>query len=185
MKKVLTIFLLIGLILGGVVWVAHAATSDTFNITITVAYISIELKDRAGNDYTTWAIGTVNQGAVSTMDANGGDPGDKGILVSNESNVAIDLACWATNTLNWTLGSTPGENQCVLRARGFDNWQSGPYPNMDGATTITATSSPGNTVDSNITNGDDRYWYYDLTAPTSVTSGAQNTFTVTINAFAH
>ncbi|MGB9613202.1 MAG: hypothetical protein ACPL4K_03385 [Candidatus Margulisiibacteriota bacterium] len=184
-KKILAfvgILVLAGFLFYKAIW---AATSDTFTITITVAYISIELKDYAGNDYDTWAIGTVGGGAISTMDANNGGPGEQGIKVSNESNVAIDLSSYATNTLSWTLESSPGENQYVLRAKGFDTWQASSEPTMSSAVTILSNSDPGTNVETNVSASTHRYWYYDLTAPTSVTSPSQNTITVTIKASAH
>jgi len=178
-KKVI-IFLLV-VVLGGAllyktIW---AADSDSFNITITVAYISIELKDHNDADYSTWAIGPVSGGAISTMDAT-----TNGVKVSNESNVAIDLSSYASNTLGWTLGSSSGSDQYVLRVATFGSWQSS-GPDMSSAITILTTSDPGTTVESNVTAITHRYWYYELTAPTSVSSPNQNTITVTVKATAH
>lgn len=186
-KKVFGILLLSAFVISAfylirTVWAAE----DSFQITISVAYISISLKDWQGNDYATWAIGTVNPGSISTMEANSGGSTEEGIDVSIEANVTMDIYCYATNTQGWTLSTTPGNKQYVLRIGDFLSWQPTGYPDMSGAATITAESSPGTRVVENVPpSTTHRYSYFDLTAPTTVDSAAQNTITVTINVQAY
>ncbi|MBU0630271.1 MAG: hypothetical protein KKC80_05065 [Candidatus Margulisbacteria bacterium] len=186
MKKVL-VFILIGLsVVLGVAGIrgAQAATSDSFTITITVGFIGISLKDYNLADYSTWAIGTVTGSSLNTMEAAGGVAGEEGILLANLSNVAIDLAGFATNTNGWSLGSQ-GVDAYILSARGFGAWQAATYPNMVSAVSVTATSSPGTAIDPNISATTDRYIYFSVAAPTSVSVGGANTITVTLEATAH
>jgi hypothetical protein len=187
MKKLLNVFLVLCLGVGlsvGVINAAQAATTDFFQITVTVGYISISLVDYAGANYTTWAIGALSTSGVATMAANGGSAGELGIMVSNESNVNIDLSSFATNSLGWTLVTgTPSANEYRLRAKAFAAWEAGPLPNLStGATAIAATSSPGTSFVTGIGSGAERYTYYQFTAPSSVSTGGSNTITVTVEA---
>ena len=163
---------------------AQSASADSFTITITVGYISMGLFRYNNADYTTWAIGAVAPSKVSTMDADSGGALEKGILVSNESNVAVDLASFSTNTAAWALVTgTPAQNQYKLEAKAFTGWETSPYPDMSsGAVAINTTVSPGTDIATGISAGADRYMYYRLTAPSSVTTGASNTITVTVEA---
>jgi len=187
MKKLLNLFLVLCLgveVSVGVINAAQAATTDFFQITVTVGYISISLLDRDSANYTTWAIGSLSASSVATMTANSGSGlTEKGILVSNESNVSIDLGSYATNSLGWALVSgTPGANEYRLKADGFAGWQSATYPNMASATTITATSSPGTEYDTGVSANTPSYHYYQFAAPSSVSTGGSNTITVTVEA---
>ncbi|OGC11185.1 hypothetical protein A3K48_01500 [candidate division WOR-1 bacterium RIFOXYA12_FULL_52_29] len=186
MKKLLIVSLAV-LIAGlGVIGYksAQAATSDNFTITITVAFIGISLKDYAAADYSTWAIGIVSTSSVATMESNSGSATEEGVQVVNDSNVAVDLAGYATNIAGWTLGSQ-GADTYILSVKGFDAWQAAPYPDMSGATSISATTSPGTSIVTNIPSGDDKYTYFSIAAPTSVTVGGANTITVTLEATLH
>lgn len=159
--------------------------TDTFQITITVNFLSIDLKDRAGAGYTTWAVGQVATSSTNLMDSNSGAAGDEGILVDNTSNEAVDLFCYATNTASWTLGSSVGSDQCVLKAKAFTGWQASPNPDMGSAVTVTSTSAPGEEVQDNLAASTDSYFYYSLQAPSVCTTGGENTFTVTVRVAAH
>jgi len=181
MKKWLVALLVLLFVSGGLV--AYAAQTDYFEITITVGYISIELLNHGGGGYGPWAIGAVDESTITTMEAWGDTGTTEGVHVSNESNVAIDLSCWAGDSLTWTLAGAQGADQYTLAATSETTWvdNSGPA-DMSNATAITATSSPGDDVETGITAGAERYWFFNLGAPTSVGSGDQNTITVTIEA---
>jgi len=156
-----------------------AAASDTFQITITLENIDLSLLDYASASYSTWAIGTVALSSVSTMTANSGSSGEEGIHVDNSSTVSIDLECYsASNTHNWVLGNSPSTNQCVLRGKSFSSWQSS--VDMSSAVTVTQTGAPGADLVTNLGAATDRYLYFDFTAPSSVSTYTENTFTVTI-----
>jgi len=185
MKKILVslmILALLGLGFGKLDNAYADVTTDTFQITITVNYISIALLNQAGNDYVTWAIGQVAPNTPSTMNAGGGGAGDQGVRINNTSNFAINLSCYATNTAGWTLATAAGNNTCILQAKGFGSWEPASGPDMSGAVAITNTAGPGNGVDSGVAANTDRYWYFRLHSPTEVTANVQNTFTVTVRA---
>ncbi|MEW5766709.1 MAG: hypothetical protein AB1797_03655 [bacterium] len=184
MRKFLILLLILGTVFICGLKRAEAATTDTFQITITVNYISINLLNQAGADYGTWAIGQVATSTASTMDSNNGGVGDEGIQVDNTSNVAIDIESYVSNTDGWTLGAAIGADQFTLAAKAFTAWQAGPTPNMTGAVSITQTAGPGADITTNLAANTDTYLYYTLTAPSSVTSGAQKTLTVTVDATA-
>jgi hypothetical protein len=186
MKKCALALLILGLafaFLGGAPKAFADVLTDTFQITVTVNFIAIDLKDYSGAAYTTWALGQVATGSTTTMTGDSGGSSEEGIHVDNTSNVAVDLASYATNTQSWTLAGSAGTDQCVLEAKGFAAFQADP-PNMTSAVVITSTSSPGEDVDTSISSGTDRYWYYRFTAPSEVTGGGSNTFTVTVEASA-
>lgn len=182
MRKFLILLLILGTVFICGLKTAEAATTDTFQITITVKYISINLLNQAGADYGTWAIGMVAASTPSTMDSNAGGSGDEGILVDNTSNVAIDIKSYVNDPAGWTLGAAIGADQFTLEAKAFTAWQTGPTPNMTEAVQITQIASPGADITTNLAANTDTYLYYRLTAPSSVTSGAQKTLTVTVDA---
>jgi|GEM_PF-2204098 len=185
MKKWVIGLLLAVVIIGGV-GIAQAATSGSFTITITVNYIAISLLAQGGGAYGAWAIGSVSGSTVSTMESNEWAAGDEGVQVDNASNVAIDLATYATNSRGWALhATTPAEDRCVLKATSEAAAPAATYPDMSGAASVTATGSPGTNIALDIAASTDQYLYYSLTAPTSVTNPAANTITVTVEASAH
>lgn len=164
--------------------VTYAAQTDYFQITITVGYIGIELKDQSGAGYGTWDIGAVEGGIYTTMEAWGDTASTEGIEVYNGSNVSIDLSCWATNSLGWDLGPIiPSSDKYVMHVTSETTWvdNSGPA-DMSSSVVITATTSPGDDVDTGISAFDMRYWFFYIAAPTEVTTGSGNTITVTIEA---
>ncbi len=163
----------------------EAATNDSFTITITVNYIGIVLQDQSAADYTTWAIGAVTGGSTNTMASNNGGVGDQGIQVVNTSNYATDIECWVSNAGSWSVGGAPGVDTFTLSAKAFDAWQAGPAPDMTAAVAITATASPGADIKTNLASATNTFLYYELGAPTEVSSPAQNTITVTVAATAH
>jgi hypothetical protein len=158
---------------------AVAATSDTFQITVTCNFISINLRDNGDTtDYTTWAIGQQATSAAVTMAQ------ADGILVDNTSNVATNLSAWiSTPATNWAAASSAGADEYKLELKSFDATEATPDLSS-GTTTITATSSTGDVFKSSLDATTDQWVYGKFTVPTSTTSGAQQTITVTILASA-
>ncbi|MEW6095092.1 MAG: hypothetical protein AB1567_01005 [bacterium] len=185
MRKVLSLLAIFGMVFIGGFKMAEAATTDTFQITITINFIDMNLEDYLNADYGTWAIGQVAPSSVNTMAANGGGAGEEGILVDNNSNVSVDIECYVGDSGSWTLGAAIGADTYTLEAKDFAAWEVGPSPDFSsGVTQITATASPGNDIQTGLAANTDTYLYYRLTAPSSVSSGAQNTITVTVAATA-
>ncbi len=171
------VFLTVIVMAVGITCTAQAALTDTFTITITVNYIGINLRNNGDTaDYTTWAIGQVATSAASTMTQ------AQGIKLVNTSNVALNVASFAANTLSWSLAAAIGADTYKLEAKSFDASQAS--PDMTGAANILTTSSPGTNFKSNLAVSTNQWVYYRLTAPSSVTSPTANTITVTIEATA-
>jgi hypothetical protein len=186
MRKLTALFLALLLATAGFTQYALADDpTDSFLITITVGFIGINLLDWTGGDYGTWAIGEVGGSTLTTMEANSGaDASEQGVHVDNTSNIDITLAAYASNSLGWTLitGASPSLDEYRMRIDDFAAWQSATYPDMASAIVITSEASPGETFSGTISSATDAYLYVDLVAPSEVTSGTQNTITVTIEA---
>ena len=167
------------------------STNSGNNDNWTFKIISVTLLNAGGTeDYTTWAIGTDR--AVDTVylmtTANC-------VLVKNDGNVAEDFSIEGTGS-SWTLATTNAENQCVLM--GLFNGDTAPvegafsatYDIIDGSTRW-ATTSAGNGIYEGANDGDNvavnagEKLYIYLETPLTVTSGLQETITVTIGAREH
>jgi hypothetical protein len=180
MKKFLVLLFFLGLAAVYVASPVFAAASDTFYITVTISNIDISLLDGGANPRGTWEVGTVALNTLTTMDANSGtEPAEDGVHVKNDSNVVIDLECSADDTEGWAFAGSAGSNQCVLLAKSFSSWQAPSYPDMSGAVTVPETGSTVD-VDTSVPATTDRFFYYSLTTPTSVTTYNPNTITVTV-----
>ena len=182
MKKALSMIMVLAILAtAGFAGTAQAGTSDTFDITITVNYLEMSLKDRAGLDYSAWAIGQVSTSSANVMASNAGAEGDEGIMVDNGSNVAVDVECYVSNTGGtWVLGGAIGDDQFKVEAKSFDAWQAGTAPDMTDAVTITQTGSPGNDLAASVPVNTDKYLYYRFTAPVTTTSGAEQTIQMSV-----
>ena len=180
MKKFLVLLFFLGLAAVYMASPVFAAPSDTFYITVTISNIDISLLDGDGSPRGTWEVGTVALNTTTTMDANAGtEPAEDGVHVDNNSNVTIDLECSADDTESWAFAGSPGSDQCALLAKAFTSWQSAGLPDMSGAVTVPETGSTVD-VDTGVPANTDRYFYYSLTTPTSVSTYNQNTITVTV-----
>jgi hypothetical protein len=116
------------------------------------------------------------------------------VLVKNDGNVAQDFSLEAN--ANWILGSSTAENQCVLM--GLFNADTAPeagnynvtYDLIDG-TTRWATTSAGNGLYEGLSSGENvavdtgEKLYIYLKTPSSVTSGLEETITVTVGTREH
>ena len=167
------------------------STNSLNNNNWTFKIISVVLRDAGDTgDYTTWALGSgkvIN--TVYLMDTG------NCVLVKNDGNVSEDFSIQGVG-VNWTLGSVNGENQCVLM--GLFNGNSAPvegafsttYDIING-TTRWATVSGGNgnyegaNDGDNVAAGSGEKLYIYLKTPSSVTSGLQETITVTIGSREH
>lgn len=176
MKKWLVIFTAIVMMMG-MAFTAQAATTDTFTITITINFIDINLRvyDDSG-DYASWGIGQVVVSSANSMIE------AAGIMIDNTSNVAVDIESWVGDSGSWTLAGAIGADTYTLAAKTFAAPQTA--PDMTGEVAITQTASPGADITTGLAATTDQWIYYTLTAPSSVTSGLQNTITVTIAATA-
>ena len=175
MKKLLCIMFILGMVSGFWSASAGAATSDTFQITVTCNFIAINLRiyDDSG-DYTTWAIG---QTAVSTPTTMGQTDG---IMVDNTANVATDLSAWvSTQAANWTNAAAAGSDQYKLEMKCFASSQVTPDLST-GTFVITTTATPGTDIKTGLVALTDQWAYGKFTTPTATTSGDEQTITVTI-----
>jgi len=180
MKKLICILLILGMVSWLWVNTAQAATTDTFQITVTCNFLAIVLKDYTGTtDYTTWAIGQQAENTPTTMTQT------EGIMVDNTSNVATDLSAWVSEqATNWTNGASAAENVYKLEMQCFSSSQTN--PNLDTPVTITATTEgSANEIKDNLSATTDQWSYAKFTTPTSTASGSQQTITVTIKVATH
>jgi hypothetical protein len=167
------------------------STNSGNNDNWTFAIVSVNLRNYEDTeDYTTWSIGSGKEtDTVYTMGTN------EAVLVKNNGNVAEDFSLEANGT-NWTFDSSTGEDQCVLM--GLFNADTAPtsdnynvtYDLIDG-TTRWATESAGNGIyegasdGDNVTAGTGEELYIYLKTPSSLTTGDQETITVTVGAREH
>ncbi len=180
MKRLLNIFLIVGILSLQLAEYASAATSDTFQITVTCKFVSIILKDNAGtSDYTTWALGSKALNTASTMTQ------AEGIKVVNTSNATTDISAWvSTQAASWTNASAAGSDQYKLEMKSFDASQATPDLST-GTTIITGTATPGQTFKSSLAATTDQWAYCKFTTPTvDGSSGTGQTITITVLASA-
>jgi len=175
MKKLLSILLILGMVSWLWVNTAQAGTTDTFQITVTCNFLSINLRNTGDTaDYTTWAIGQKAESTATTMIQ------ADGIKVINTSNAATDLSAWvSTQAAAWTNQSAAGADQYKLEMKCFAATQASPDLST-GAFTITTTSTPGDDIKTSLAATTDQWAYVKFTTPTSTTSGSEQTITVTI-----
>jgi hypothetical protein len=175
MKKLLCTLLILGIVSLLGINTAQAATTDTFQITITCNFISINLRNTGDTaDYTTWAVGQKAENTATTMIQ------ADGIKVVNTANAATDLSAWvSTQAANWTNQSAAGTDQYKLEMKCFDATQATPDLST-GTATITSTSTPGEDIKAGLAATTNQWAYVKFTTPTSTTSGSQQTITVTI-----
>ncbi|HSV27610.1 MAG TPA: hypothetical protein VLH60_06930, partial [Sedimentisphaerales bacterium] len=173
--RVLAAIMLCGMMAGNVA----AVTSDTFTITVTCNFIGINLRthDNA-SDYATWAIGQLGVGQSVSMTET------QGIMVVNTANINTNLSARiSTEAGAWTAGNAAGANTYRLELKAFDATQAAPDM-AAGTTSIIATASAGNVFESNLPGFTNQWVYGRFTLPTSTSTGAQQTITVTILASA-
>lgn len=153
--------------------------------------LSITLRNAADTaDYTTWAIGSGKElNTVYLMDIN------NCVLVKNNGDVAEDFSISAVGS-NWTLGSSSGEDTCVLM--GLFNGNTAPLEgdfstanDLIDTFAVWATQAGGSGKFEGISDGDNvptgtgEKLYIYLRTPTAVKQGNQEAITVTIGCRAH
>jgi len=175
MKKLLCTLIILGMVFWLGVSTAQAAVSDTFQITVTCNFISINLRNNGDTlDYTTWAIGQKAENTATTMTQ------AEGIKVVNTANVATDLSAWVSGqAADWTNAASAGTDQYKLEMKCFDVTQVSPDLSI-GTFTITSTANPGNDIKAGLAATTNQFAYAKFTTPDPTTSGAQQTITVTI-----
>jgi len=156
------------------------ADDDTFTITVTCGFVELTLKladDSAA--YTSWPIGTVATSATPAMIGGTGTEANKCILANvGTSSSAATLSAQITGAAtNWTdHATTIGEDVYVLKM------DSDPGYTLPATWTDTIVSAS----DTNLTNatgiaaGTDSYLFCQFLAPSSTTTGSQQTITITI-----
>jgi hypothetical protein len=176
MKKFVSLLLIFALTLGGFVGFnrAEAAETDTFNITITCQYIEITLKQTdESTSYDTWAIGTVATSSDNEMAAGDGIYVDRGTTSIN-----IDLqGKVTTDATDWSIGGSAGADTYALKGEGTIG---------SGAVDFSSATALDASEYKDIHDATDvsaNHWlYFELLAPTSTTTGSEQTITVTIKA---
>jgi hypothetical protein len=176
MKNVL---IMVGLVLVlAMASVANAASTNTFNVSITVDYISVDLQNVSGTGvYAGWNIGQVEAARVRTM------YGGEGIKVVNNSNVPVDVNTYVNSGSGWNLGGSAYIDQFALKAVTFDTVQDTESPvSMTNAVQIVQQDGGGNTIKASLAVDAATYVYYQFEAPTTVNSRDAKTVGITVAA---
>lgn len=157
MKKIA--ILIAGIMIAGMIPIANASDTATITVTVTPSgTLSITVNP------TTWANGQLSYG--SSNSTTGGY-----FNVTNDGTVSCKVQIKASDTADWTLGSSAGYNQFVMQA------------STDGGSTWSLTLST--TFQDLFAKIDpSAYSTFDLklTMPTSGSSTSQQTITVTLQA---
>ncbi len=161
---------------------SYAQTTDTFQITITVQYLAINLLNQGATNYTTWAIGSsIAPSSANSMAGNSGGVGDQGVQVDNTSNVQTKLQCRvSTEATNWTIGGSIGADTYKLEAEAFNAWQSSGFTWGTGHGIVVLTTSAQD-IWGTMAASTDQYVYFRLTAPSSTSTPNQQTITVELS----
>ena len=177
MKKLLSIFLIAGIVCVTFPGEASAATSATFNITVTVNFMEMQIvqHDQAwdGTTYTAWGIGSMATSSTNTMAQT---DGVKVVLGSTSQTLDIQSHVSDEGTA-WTVAAAADANQYAIMAKGYDATQASPSVAAGTQLTTSALDVIGATA---VASGADRWLYYDFDSPTSVGTGTQQTIVITI-----
>jgi len=172
-----------GLMAVMLVCAAWAADNDDFNITVTVSFLDISLKQSAvpANDFDVWALGS--QALEQETEMGAGDH----ILVLNGCNVPIDLKVWskedAAPACAFGVPTAWGPTMAVGADDFYSIWCTDVFPcvfdltnvcpgnDLPGATTI--TTAP-------VAIGIDPEIYFKFQVPSGVSDGCEHTVHVRV-----
>ncbi|MFH1824358.1 MAG: hypothetical protein ABH873_03935 [Candidatus Firestonebacteria bacterium] len=179
MRKMISILLIVGLMVGGLVVKASVADNDAFTITVTVdSTLTILCKQLDGTTaYGTWAIGAKALNTATTMTS------VQGVMIKNTSTVKIDLKGGASGATVWTAGAATAQDVYTLRLKGFT--VAGNPGDLSAETAVTSATPFYNEGGAGIPNATDRYVYAELKTPTISTTGLVQSITATITASIH
>lgn len=176
MKKIVSLLMILSMLFAVGITKAEADTTDTFTITVTCNFIEIVLKDTPGtSDYTTWALGTVALSNVSTMTSG---QGVRVVLGTTSQNVDIQSKGATSSPDSWTIAASAGSNVYKLICDGTNE---AAVTDFSSATTLTTDYQDINNATATQA---DRYLYYKFTAPSTVSTGSQQTITISVQAIA-
>lgn len=171
LKKVVIAFTLLTLLSASFMPNVSAGTSDTFNITVTGEYIWIDILNAS------WTIGTVLcPSSTWTNETNS-------FIEANMSNcsVAVDLKLQITSdAADWTSAAgaaDPGADVYRLNASDCDPATPSWVPDAMGGTQVIVASAT--TIEASLAAGNDQLFDLRFDAPTTTSSGDEQTITVT------
>ena len=165
-----------------------AATTDTFNITITIGYLEITLKDStaggAGGAYPDWAMGAKAVNTAYAMVSGATGAMGEGIYVEVGLSSAYTLTAQITTpAATWTntagTDDTTASNQYLLTSRGAATAVCPVMTIAGGASKVIAASAT-QIVDVAGTAATDTYLYFGFKTPTATTTGVEQSITVTV-----
>ena len=177
MKKLLSNFLIAGMVCVAFPREASAASSATFNITVTVNFLEMQIVqyDQAwdGTTYSAWGIGGMATSSTSTM-----AEADGVKVVLGSTSQTIDIQSYVSNEgAAWTVDTTAAADKYAIMAKGYNATQAS--PSVASGTQLT-TSAQDVTDATAIASGADTWLYYDFDSPTSVATGTQQTIVITV-----
>lgn len=176
MKRVLGLLVALGIMfaaIGGLT-TAWAAETGQFTITVTVNFLEVSLKDTTDTDaYITWAIPQMSTAASEPM-AN-----LSGVYVNlGTTNANVDINTWISSTAatTWVVADSPGADTYSLIATGTS--VATDVTVWTGATSLDTSTHA--TIISGTSTSVSNFLYYKFYSPTSTTTGAQQTITITV-----
>jgi len=177
MKKLLSIFLIAGIVCVAFPREASAASSGTFNITVTVNFMEMQIVqyDQAwdGTTYTAWAIGSIATSVTSTMTESDGVK-----VALGSTSQTIDIQSYVSNEgAAWTVDATAAADKYAIMSKGYSATQVSPSVASGTQLTTSAQDVTGATA---VASGADTWLYYDFDSPTSVATGAEQTIVITV-----
>ena len=181
MRKIIGLLLILGMAVTAMAIPNIAeADDDTFTITVTCGFVELTLKLSNGTgDYSSWPIGTVATSATPAMIGGATGAANTSILADvGTSSSAATLSAQITGAAtNWTdHATTIGEDVYVLK---MDSAQISTLVNT-WTDTIVSASDKDLTGATAVAAGDDSFLFCKFLAPSSTTTGSQQTITITI-----
>ena len=144
-----------------VIFVSVFAQGATFDIQVSVEFISLNLYHLDSSPYTMIITDTLDTGDTTSCDSAGG------IWIDNQSNIAVNLISWAYDDSLFCAPDTPwavelvqGNDTCAI---GICVYSSSRTPDISSALWLDETPR---TLESGIAAGEDRYAYIYFLAPT-------------------
>ena len=153
MRKIV-LYIMIGI-------VSVFAQEASFNIQVSVNFISLDLYHLDSSPYTTIMTDTLDPGDTTTCDS------ASGIWIDNQSNIGVNLISWAYDDTSfcapdspWAIGNFSGTDTCAV---GICVYNSSRTPDITMANWLDEVPQ---TLESSIIAGEDRYGYIYFVAPT-------------------
>jgi len=144
--------------------VSAQGSEASFNIQVSVEFISLELKHLNSIPYTMYMTDTLDPGDTTVCDS------VDGVWIDNQSNVPVGIIAWAFDDSGfcapetiWNVNLLPGYDTCCV---GISLYSTSRSPDIG---TVLWLDELMQTLETPLIPGDDRYGYIYFVAPTDPT----------------